>query len=383
MASKDYFLPLNHLKSLLAKNMNSRRLWYSIFGFFIVFVLLSISIAKTSAIEKNSLEDAISDLFTQKVISSRVSIDNLRNFISNLTSFPNSETPSRKFGTNGSLMAAIYLKNLLSNFGILSSFENFTVDGTVGHNVVGELIGTDINKKEELILITAHYDSISNGDIAPGAIDNGSGVAVILEIARLLTQVERRRTIRFIFFDGEELGLYGSRAYVAQHKAELNEIKAVINLDCVTSDRLFVWYGEHDHKFFLNEINMIAEEFYDFPIASRAPAWTKRLYFSDHAPFWVNKVPVCCVMQPNFPNVHTANDVPVNIDFANVKTITQIFLEVTFFYCQREKFPDSQLFLPPEILIFVSLLMGLILSRFFIGYKGRQKQKSGFDGILS
>jgi carboxypeptidase Q len=95
-------------------------------------------------------------------------------------------------------------------------------------NVMADLPGTDL--KHEVVLIGAHYDS---WDPAEGANDDGSGVAAVLDVARILKalNLSPRRTIRFAFFSGEEQALLGSRAYVATHEAELDGLRAVIIMD--------------------------------------------------------------------------------------------------------------------------------------------------------
>jgi carboxypeptidase Q len=94
-------------------------------------------------------------------------------------------------------------------------------------NVVADLEGND---PSQMVLLTAHFDS---WDAAQGANDNGAGVAVVLEAARILKSMnlKPRRTLRFVFFSGEEQGDLGSKAYVEQHKSELNNVWAVINTD--------------------------------------------------------------------------------------------------------------------------------------------------------
>lgn len=94
-------------------------------------------------------------------------------------------------------------------------------------NVVADLEGSDSG---EMVLLTAHFDS---WDPAQGANDNGAGVATVLEAARVLKMLKIRphHTIRFVFFSGEEQLANGSRAYVEQHRGELDKIRAVINTD--------------------------------------------------------------------------------------------------------------------------------------------------------
>ena len=94
-------------------------------------------------------------------------------------------------------------------------------------NVIADLPGREPG---EIVLVGAHYDS---WDVAQGADDDGSGVAAVLEAARILKAlgVTPRRTIRFAFFSGEEEAALGSRAYVAAHEKELNALRAVLIMD--------------------------------------------------------------------------------------------------------------------------------------------------------
>ena len=94
-------------------------------------------------------------------------------------------------------------------------------------NVLADLPGREPG---EVVLVGAHYDS---WDVAQGADDDGSGVAAVLEAARILKSlgVTPRRTIRFAFFSGEEEATLGSRAYVAAHEKELDSLRAVLVMD--------------------------------------------------------------------------------------------------------------------------------------------------------
>ncbi|PYS96661.1 MAG: hypothetical protein DMF65_12735 [Acidobacteria bacterium] len=112
-------------------------------------------------------------------------------------------------------------------------------------NVVGVLEGSDPKLKGETIVIGAHYDHLGRGgqgSLAPregeihhGADDNASGVAGLLELARLFSQEREmmRRTVVFIAFGGEEEGLIGSSYYVANPARPLEQTVAMINMDMV------------------------------------------------------------------------------------------------------------------------------------------------------
>lgn len=100
----------------------------------------------------------------------------------------------------------------------------------VARNIVGEIPGTD--PSQGWIVACGHYDG---HDIAQGATDNASGTAVVMEAARVLSPLREhlQAGIRFILFSGEEMGLYGSYAYVAAHEQEMNSLRVVFNADVV------------------------------------------------------------------------------------------------------------------------------------------------------
>ncbi len=91
------------------------------------------------------------------------------------------------------------------------------------YNVIAEIPGSDL--KDEIVMLGAHYDSWHGGT---GATDNASGSAVMMEAVRILQAlgVKPRRTIRIALWSGEEQGLLGSRAYVAQHFAKRTDAGA-------------------------------------------------------------------------------------------------------------------------------------------------------------
>jgi len=109
-----------------------------------------------------------------------------------------------------------------------------TVPGTLT-NVLGVLPGKDAGHQNEVIIIGAHRDHFGEqaGLQFPGADDNASGTAVMLELARALSQmpISPKRTILFVSFDGEERGLLGSTLYVSHPAFPLQKTIAMINLD--------------------------------------------------------------------------------------------------------------------------------------------------------
>jgi hypothetical protein len=116
-------------------------------------------------------------------------------------------------------------------------------------NVYAVLKGTDAANAKRIVLVTGHYDSRNsdtldvNGD-APGANDDGSGTAVSLECARVLSKLKFPATIVFLTVAGEEQGLNGSHHFAKMAKDEGWELEAVLNNDIVGGDKS----AEQDHS---------------------------------------------------------------------------------------------------------------------------------------
>ncbi len=99
-------------------------------------------------------------------------------------------------------------------------------------NVLVRIRGTEPDPQQGCVLVSAHYDSVSRGE---GAGDNAAGVACALEITRALKADPPRRDTLVLFTDGEEVGLRGAAAFVAEHPA-WKDVGAVVNLDARGSD---------------------------------------------------------------------------------------------------------------------------------------------------
>ena len=191
-----------------------------------------------------------------------------------------------------------------------------TLPGELGwENVVAEIPGTDDPSAE--YLLTAHFDSISNDpyNLAPGADDNGSGVCALLAAARALSTTTFDRTVKFVFFSGEEQGLLGSRDYARRAKERDDDILAVLNLDMVG----YAGDGPLDEYLYYNDDS----DFIDYDVAV-----ARRLYvpeigydsennafavFSDHASFWQEGYAAAFFAEDDsngdYPYYHTTDDV--------------------------------------------------------------------------
>ncbi|MFN6470532.1 MAG: M20/M25/M40 family metallo-hydrolase [Nostoc sp. SerVER01] len=250
-----------------------------------------------------------------------------------------------------------YITNELKKFGWQPKLEKFS-DGV---NIFAERVGT--NKAAKTILVGAHYDTVAS---SPGADDNASGLAVMLEVARLLGSRPTPRTLQLAFFDQEETGLLGSQAFVAK-TARLANLGGAIVMDmvgyaCYTpgcqkypaglpvtppSDKgdFLVVVGDTEHLPLLSafqnsqNINPTAlnkQESY-LPTVLTLPIPLKGLLTpdtlrSDHAPFWyqgAGAVLVTDTANLRTPHYHQPSDVPATIERSFFTGSAQIVVNAT------------------------------------------------------
>lgn len=157
------------------------------------------------------------------------------------------ELKGRKARSAGARLARRYIEDRFQACGLLpwGKAKGYELSFGLGKNVVGLLPGSDTNFAGEIVLLSAHYDHLgkeSQGRIYPGAADNASGVAALLEAVRQLSGAQPRpkRTIAFVAFDAEEEMMLGSFAFCGRPDVEQAKIVAVINVDMLGRDFLDV-----------------------------------------------------------------------------------------------------------------------------------------------
>lgn len=149
----------------------------------------------------------------------------------------------RRTGTPGNQRARTFIVGRFRDLGLKPlgrdyeqpfTFEARGGGAMSGTNVVGTVRGTA--RPDDFLLLTAHYDhlGVSNGALHPGADDNASGVAALLQAAAHVAAHPLRHTVVFIAFDGEEQGLQGAKHFVARTPIELKRVRLMINLDMVS-----------------------------------------------------------------------------------------------------------------------------------------------------
>ncbi|MDO8897826.1 MAG: M28 family peptidase [Bacteroidales bacterium] len=131
-----------------------------------------------------------------------------------------------------SVAAQNWIRDQFLAMGLAVEVMDFNMpSGSASDNVIATLPGTKY--PNEYIICGGHYDSYSNSSAAPGADDNASGTAGVMEIARIMSQYSFDRTIVFCAFSGEEYGLYGSAAYASRAANQGMNILGYYNLDMI------------------------------------------------------------------------------------------------------------------------------------------------------
>ncbi|MFP6766700.1 MAG: M20/M25/M40 family metallo-hydrolase, partial [Planctomycetaceae bacterium] len=172
----------------------------------------------------------------------------------------------RAAGTDGGRAAGNYIVQQLRRLALRpvgsdgDFYQEFSDKGY--RNILAVLPGSDPELKKEFVLVGAHYDHVGLGtkitsrgplgQIHNGADDNASGTAAVLEIAEALSTLQpaMRRSIVFVFWDAEELGLLGSKHWMTTPTIPLTAIRLAINVDMVgrLKDRRLIVFGTRTGK---------------------------------------------------------------------------------------------------------------------------------------
>ena len=207
---------------------------------------------------------------------------------------------------------------------------------TASWNVAGLLPGADPTKRDETILVTSHYDhlGVQNGKLYPGANDNASGTAVMLEAARQLAARRPARSVLFVSFGSEEQLMLGSYFYVAHPLRPLATTRAVLNLDMVGRPEEHTPESAGAYEVTAarsDQLNVVGGAFAPalVPVLSRAAARAgvtlsdkfdrdssmRALFRCDHLPFLQAGVPAVWLFGGFHPGYHEPSDTVDRLDF--------------------------------------------------------------------
>jgi hypothetical protein len=246
-------------------------------------------------------------------------------------------------------------KSFVLNIGAQLSFVKNT-ETLTGENVLGFLEGTD--KKEEVLVLTAHYDHLGIRDslLYPGADDDGSGTSAVMEMAKIFSDACKeghcpRRSILFMTVAGEEKGLLGSRYYVKNPVIPLGKMIADLNTDMIgrtdpkhdsLNIRDYVYIiGSDKLSTTLHRINERANEAFthlNLDYTYNRPDDPNRFYYrSDHYNFARNNIPVIFYFNGVHADYHRPSDTIDKIQFDLLAKRTQLIFLTAWELANREE----------------------------------------------
>ena len=245
----------------------------------------------------------------------------------------------RGAGTEAERKAGAYIARELASYGIellyTNGIQDFSVvlragDTLQSQNIVAVLPGSDSLLREEYIVIGAHYDhlgrqlrmvdGVETWALYPGADDNASGVALMLELARMAASQPYmfKRSLVFVGFGAEEIGLFGSWYFVNRAFSQIENTVAMMNLDMLGRggrSQPLVAYTVAPHAE-LTELLALAA---DSPLSVQPRIEGSDYFPSDHRNFHAKGIPSVLFTSGLHADYHSVRDRPVFLDYAEME----------------------------------------------------------------
>ena len=206
-------------------------------------------------------------------------------------------------------------------------------------NVIGDLPGNE--SPDEMVIVGCHYDG---HDISQGAHDPASGMVSVIEASRVLSRYATnilKRTVRFIAFGTEEIGLTGAFRYVATHEDEMDKIRFMFNMDA-SGGAGRKGIGLHQWK----ELEAFFQEAAK-DMAAEIPIGQKLNSYSDHFPFVLKGVPSGDMSDPEAPPHgrgfgHTAYDTLEKVELENLRKASSVGARLALRIANANEFPAKR-----------------------------------------
>jgi hypothetical protein len=258
----------------------------------------------------------------------------------------------REAGSRGGRAAGIYLgkefqEHRLAGAGSQGYYQSF---GGGYRNILARLEGSDPAVRDEVVMVSAHYDHVGYGNaqnsygptgyIHNGADDNASGVAGLLEMIEALTLLPTppRRTIVFAFWDGEEKGLLGSKHWVSSPTIPLSQVVCLVNMDMIgrlTNNKVEV-YGTRTAPG-LRRLVALGNRESDL----RLDCTWEMIDNSDHFPFYERGIPILMLHTGLHGDYHRPSDDVERVQFAGMQRVSRLLFQTVYELANR---PDRTRF---------------------------------------
>ena len=263
------------------------------------------------------------------------------------------ELEGRETGTRGEKMAAEYISNKFQEYGLVGKgtdgffqiFEASIKENPHTNTIKKKIQATNVvgyidNNQEETIIIGAHYDHIGYGDFSSlydgdreihnGADDNATGTAMVLELfEKYASTNNHKRTLVFILFGGEELGLLGSKFYAENPTVDLEKVQLMVNLDMVgrLDENKNVYLGGVPTAYGFSETLKPFFEESELNVTSyeHTASGVRSLFSrSDHYNFYRKDVPSLFFFTGIHKDYHTPRDEANLVNYEGLKLISDL-----------------------------------------------------------
>ena len=283
------------------------------------------------------------DFSTPEKTQAETTVDDFKSRVGYLAS---NKLGGRSAGSKGDMLAKEYMVNLFEKSSSSVEVQDFEVitnrrtgDTAVTHNVIGVLPGNDPELKEEYVIIGGHYDTTANppkarklffDNINNGADDNASGTAMVLELfEKYAATKNHKRTLVFILFGGEELGLLGSKFYAENPTVDLEKVQLMVNLDMVgrLDENKNVYLGGVPTAYGFSETLKPFFEESELNVTSyeHTASGVRSLFSrSDHYNFYRKDVPSLFFFTGIHKDYHTPRDEADLVNYEGLKLISDL-----------------------------------------------------------
>lgn len=261
-----------------------------------------------------------------------VSLERLKKTVATLADFKTRGSTTAGYENSANWCAAEFRK-----LGYEAAFHEYNDYGRIQRNVVAQSKGAS----GPFYLVEGHLDSTSPEveTLAPGADDNASGSAGVLEVATLLAKHPKAAKVRFLLVAGEELGLRGSTAYVKelQKTGEIKNLLGVVNFDMISWDREPPLSTLIETREFSNPF--LAPFLEEAKAGGLKTTVSYNPWGSDHVPFLRANVPTFLFIEDEFEtntNYHQVSDLPKDCNFALATDMVRVVTAVLTALIERK-----------------------------------------------
>lgn len=286
-------------------------------------------------------------------VLSSISQDEIRK---NLELLASDQFEGRMSGKKGNVLAAEFIKKEFESYGLKTLYHKFNIkrinpgpNKEVGddftQNIYAYIEGTDETLRDEIVVIGAHMDHIGYGPsmsrssklkVHPGADDNASGTVALLELAKCYSKVKDKvkRTVVFMAFSAEEMGLLGSKFYCKNPIFPINNPSISKHVFMLNMDMIgYLNEGKHNVSFSAGQSSIDVDRIIKnlsekYTFASKITG--RRSGGSDHAPFYNKKVPIAFLHTGLHRHYHTPEDTADRINYSGLTQVVKYAFELSW-----------------------------------------------------